>query len=267
MAGLGSNTEELRHPAEIPLLIIGTLSLIGLLVAAGYILNVWLGPAGIAALAGAVLALYMSRGFINAVERANSVEITREQFPRIYARIVKYAEQFGLDEIPRAYVLQSGGTLNAFASKHNRTNFIRINADIIEVGEFSAGPRTADPNALDFIIAHEMGHVAAKHTDYWYTFIAGYIYYVPLIGTALSRAREYTADNHGYAAVPDGINGIVLLSGGKYLYPHVDGKQLATRAVTDYGVFVWVYNAFSSHPIIIKRLAALYDRSAPGRIF
>jgi Zn-dependent protease with chaperone function len=267
MAGLGSNTEELRHPAEIPLLIIGTVSLIGVLVAAGYLLEAWLGPSGIAALAGAVLALYMARGFINAVERANSVEITPEQFPRIHSRIVHYAEQFGLEQVPTAYVLQGGGTLNAFASKHNRTNFIRINADIVEVGEFSSGPRTADPDALDFIIAHEMGHVAAKHTSYWYTFIAGYIYYIPLIGMALSRAREYTADNHGYAAVPDGIDGIVLLSGGKYLYPHVDGKQLAARAKTDYGTFVWIYNAFSSHPIITKRLAALYDRATPGRIF
>ena len=260
-------TEDLRHPAEIPLLVAGSISLVVLLVVAGYLLTDWLGPSGIAALAAAILALYVARGFTNAVERANSIEITEEQFPLIHSRIAHYAEQFGLEEAPKAYVAQAGGTLNAFASKHNRTNFIRINADIVEVGEFSSGPRTADPKALDFIIAHEMGHVAARHTDYWYTFIAGYIFYVPLIGSALSRARVYTADNHGYAAVPDGVNGIVLLSGGKYLYPRVDGHQLAARAETDYGVFVWVYNALSSHPIITKRLAALYDRSTPGRIF
>lgn len=267
MAGLGSETEDLRHPAELRLLVAGTITLILLLIVAGLLLNIWLGPTGILALALAILALYMARGLINAAERANSVEITPEQFPDVHTRIVRYSNAFGLNEVPQAYMIQEGGTLNAFASKHNRTNFIRINASIFEVGEFGVGPRAADPNALDFIVAHELGHVAAKHVTYWYTFIAGYVYYVPFIGQALSRAREYTADNHGYAVVPEGVGGIVLLSGGKYLYSHVDGRQFAKRAATDNGAFVWVINAFSTHPILTKRLEALYDRSRPGRLF
>ena len=267
MPGLGSAREDLRHPSEIRLLVLGTVTLLLILAALGFGLHVWLGPTGIAALALALLGLYMARGFINAAERANSVEITADQFPEVHERIVHYASEFGLDDVPRAYMVQEGGTLNAFASKHNRTNFIRINSDIFEVGQFGLGPREADPQALDFIIAHELGHVAAKHTTYWYTFIAGYVYYVPFVGQALSRAREYTADNHGFEVVPDGIGGIVLLSGGKYLYSQVDGRQFAERARTDLGAFVWVINAFSTHPIITKRMQALYDRSRPGRLF
>lgn len=225
MAGLGSQTEQLRHPAEIPLLVTGIVSLIALLSAAGYLLGEWLGPPGFRCPGRHRRRALPRPGMINAVERANSVEITADQFPDVHARIVRYAEEFGLEEVPRAYMLQQGGTLNAIASKHNRTNFIRINAEIFEVGQFGVGPRSADPEALDFIIAHEMGHVAAKHTTYWYAFVAGYIFYVPLVGAALSRAREYTADNHGYAAVPDGIDGIVLLSGGKYLYPTSTGSS------------------------------------------
>ena len=238
MPGLGSDTEDLHHPSELRLLIAGTITLVLLLIAAGLLLSVWLGPTGIVALALAILALYMARGMINAVERANSVEITPEQFPDVHKRIVRYSNAFGLNEVPKAYMVQEGGTLNAFASKHNRTNFIRINASIFEVGEFGMGPRAADPNALDFIVAHELGHVAAKHVTYWYTFIAGYVSYVPFIGQALSRAKEYTADNHGYAVVPEGVGGIVLLAGGKCLYSHVDGRQFARRAATDNGAFV-----------------------------
>ena len=84
--------------------------------------------------------------------------------------------------------------------------------------------------------------------------------------SALSRAREYTADNFAHSHEPGGIGGIVLLSGGKYLYPEVDGRQLAARAETDRGLFPFLVNAFSSHPVQTKRLAALYDRSEPGRI-
>ncbi len=267
MTGLRTKTEHLRHPREISLLVSGAVLFVLLLAGLTVFLSTMFGPIGAGAVAVAVISLYAARGLINAAERANSVEITSEQFPEVHRRIVEYSTLFGLEETPKAYMAQAGGTLNAFASKHNRINFIRINAEIVEVGQFGVGPRTADPEALDFIIAHELGHVAARHTTYWYTFIAGYIAYVPFIGAALSRAREYTADNHGYDAVPNGINGIVLFSGGKYLYPHVDGRQIAQRAVTDIGAFVWAVNALSSHPIMTKRLQALYDRSRPGRIF
>lgn len=256
-----------RHPAEIPLLIIGSVTLTAVMVGAGLLLNAAFGPGAVVALAISVIGLYVARGLINGAERANSIEINEHQFPEVYDRMRSYAGEFGLQSLPRAYMIQQGGTLNAFASKHNRTNFIRINAEVFEVGHFGVGPRDPDPQALDFIIAHELGHVAALHTTYWYTFIASMIAYLPFVGAALSRAREFTADNYAFAVVPDGVDGIVLLSGGKYLYPHVDGKQLAVRASTDFGAFVWVTNALSSHPIMTKRLQALYDRSRPGRIF
>lgn len=249
------------------MLVLGAFTLVLILGGVGLFLERRVGPVGVLALALAILSLYIARGFLNAAERANSVEITADQFPEVHARIVHYATEFGLDEVPRAYMVQEGGTLNAFASKHNRTNFIRINASIFEVGEFGVGPRDPDPQALDFIIAHELGHVAAKHVTYWYTFIAGYVAYVPFIGQALSRAREYTADNHAYDQVPDGIGGIVLLSGGKYLYAKVDPSQFVTRASSDDGAFVWILNALSTHPVLTLRLEALHNRSRPGRLF
>jgi Zn-dependent protease with chaperone function len=214
-----------------------------------------------------LVAIYIARGVINAQERVTSIEVTADQFPEVHQRIQHYASVFGLDSTPRAYIAQEGGLLNAFASKYNRTNFIRINADVFEVGIFEAGPRPKDPAALDFIIAHEVGHVAAGHTTYWYTGLSSLIGFVPIVRSALSRAKEYTADNYAYAVVPEGINGIVLLSGGKYLYPLVDGHKLAERSTVDRGVFVWFANALASHPVQTKRLAALYDRSRPGRLF
>lgn len=174
MAGLRAKTEHLRHPREISLLVSGAVLFVALLTALTVFLSTTFGPIGTGALAVAMISLYAARGLINAAERANSVEITSEQFPEVHRRIVQYATLFGLEETPRASMAQAGGTLNAFASKHNRINFIRINAEIVEVGEFGLGPRTADPEALDFIIAHELGHVAARHTTYWYTFIALY---------------------------------------------------------------------------------------------
>lgn len=215
---------------------------------------------------GAIGALVIGRGLILAAERATSVQVGPDQFPEVWDRIVHYAGVFGLDHVPDAWMVQQGGVLNAFASKHGRRNFIRINADIFEVGTTDVGPRVKDPAALDFIIAHELGHVAAAHTTYWYALLSTFVSYVPLVGQALSRAKEYTADNHAHAVVPGGERGLVLLSSGKYLYPMVDGRAIAARAER-FDPFVWVWNAISTHPIQTKRLAAIYDRSRPGKLF
>lgn len=256
-----------RHPAEIPLLIVGTLIVAAAIPTIGAFILTEFGVWWTVAFLAAFLSLYVGRGFLNAYERASSVMITERQFPEVHNRVARFAEEFGLKRIPDAYVVQEGGTLNAFASKHNTKDFIRINSDIFEVGTFGLGPRPKDEAALDFIIAHEVGHVAARHTTYWYTFISSFIFYIPFIGMALSRAKEYTADNHGYAVATEGVPRIVLLSGGKYLYPQIDDSQFVERAISERGVFLWLVNAFSSHPIITKRLAALHDRERPGKLF
>ena len=256
-----------RHPGEMRFGILGAvLALTVLPVVAVYIFD-YVGITLVTAIVVIFGGVYVARGLINAKERVTSIEITADQFPDVFRRIEHYASVFGLDETPRAYVAQEGGLLNAFASKHNRTNFVRINADIFEVGTFHLGPRPKDPAALDFVIAHEVGHIAARHTTYWYTWVTSFINFVPFVGAALSRAKEYTADNYAYTVVPGGVNGIVLLSGGKYLYPLVDGERIAERATSDHGLFVWFANALATHPVQTKRLAALYDRSRPGRLF
>lgn len=257
---------EHRHPSEVPLLIAGLILVV--VVAPIVAVLVWeaFGLGVLAVLVGTYLALVIGRGFILAAERARSVKVGPDQFPDVWDRIVHYAGVYGLHEVPDAWVVQEGGTLNAFASKHGRRNFIRINADIFEVGTTDIGPRAKDPAALDFVIAHELGHVAASHTTYWYAYLSSFIFSIPLLGSAQSRAREYTADNWAHSVVPDGEQGIVMLSSGKYLYPMVDGRAIAARA-DDPDAFVWAVNALSTHPIQTKRLAALYDRSKPGKLF
>ncbi len=264
---IASVQEPKRHPGELWFAIIGTVLAVTVLpVVAIYFLD-YVGMRLVTAIVAILVGVYVGRGLINARERVTSIEITADQFPEVHQRIEHYSKEFGLRRTPRAYIAQEGGLLNAFASKHNRTNFIRINADVFEVGTFHLGPRPKDPAALDFIIAHEVGHVAAGHTTYWYTWLSSFINFIPFIGAALSRAKEYTADNYAYSVVPNGINGIVLLSGGKYLYPMVDGERIAERATTDRGLFLWFTNALATHPVQTKRLAALYDRSRSGRLF
>lgn len=256
-----------RHPAELRLLVAGTILLIAAIPIVSATVRDAVGVWWVTFILTAIVGLYVGRGLINAAERARSVLVTEEQFPEVYERIVHFSREFGLRQVPDAYIVQEGGTLNAFASKHNRANFIRINSDILEVGSFGLGPRPQDPEALDFIVAHEVGHVAASHVTYWYTLLSNFIAYIPIVGTALSRAKEYTADNYGYAMAPGGVRALALLSGGKYLYTEIDHRQFVERAGSDRGFFLWLFNALASHPILTKRIAAIEDRSKPGKLF
>ncbi|SLI04926.1 Uncharacterised protein [Mycobacteroides abscessus subsp. abscessus] len=43
--------------------------------------------------------------------------------------------------------------------------------------------------------------------------------------------------------------------------------EMADRAATEKGGFVWLVNALSSHPVLTWRMWALRDRSRHGKLF
>jgi hypothetical protein len=91
---------------------------------------------------------------------------------------------------------------------------------------------------------------------------------IPVLGQALSRSMEYTADNHGYYNQPSGSPGAIgVLAAGKYMLTSVNFDEFADRATHEKGFFTWVTNLQSSHPVLTWRAAALRNRSAAGRMF
>lgn len=211
---------------------------------------------------GAPVLIFFGRGFLLAQQRLNGVPITPQQFPEAHAMVVDAAQRFRLREVPDAYVVLGNGVLNAFASGHGYRRYVAINSDLFEVGG-----ALRDPETLRFIIGHEVGHIAAGHVSYWRQLGTIIAMRIPVLGSTLSRAQEYSADNHGYFVSPAGSRGMTVLAAGKYLYPLVNFDLMADRAQTEKGLFPWLVNAMASHPVHVKRLAALRDRSRPGRMF
>lgn len=85
--------------------------------------------------------------------RGHAVKLSATQLPALYARLVNACEALGLSTIPDAYVMQGGGLLNAFATKFIGRNYVIIYSDLIEACD-------EDGQAIDMIIAHEVGHLA-----------------------------------------------------------------------------------------------------------
>lgn len=272
----------LRHPAEIPLLWVSTaVTATGIL--AGLALAVWLitvpdstGLAGnvrnylvstgttknLLAIPLLPLSVWILRAFLYARQRARSVQMSPTQFPEGYRMVVEAAARFGMRRVPDAYVVLGNGVVNAFAAGHGFRRFVVVQSDLFEIGGSAR-----DPEALRFVISHEVGHLAAGHVSYWRTLILQVVEFVPLLGRALSRAQEYTADNHGYDIAPAGVPGVMgLLGAGKYLGAQVNLHALADRAVYEHGVWVHLVQWVATHPILTWRAYALRDRRSPGRL-
>ncbi|MDS1272185.1 M48 family metallopeptidase [Lipingzhangella sp. LS1_29] len=250
----------LRHPRENTLLAVCIA--VTLLTLLGVVNRAQTGEAGQSVfLLGLPLLVLFTRGQLYARQRANGVRITPDQFPEAHAMVRQAAHHFGLPRVPDAYVVLGNGVINAFASGHGFRRYVAIHSDLFEVGG-----RLADPEALRFVIGHEVGHIAAGHASYWRQVGISVATLIPGVGSSLSRAQEYTADNHAHAYCPHGMQGLRILTCGKYLYPQVDFAAVAARATTERDFFVWLVNLLSSHPVNTWRFAALADRDRPGRI-
>ena len=209
------------------------------------------------------IAIFIVRAIYYAQQRVRGVRITPTQFPEAYQMLAEAAEAAGLRRVPDAYVVLGNGTMNAFAAGHGFRRYICLYSDLFEIGG-----KSRDPQALRFIIGHEVGHIAAGHVGYFRLIFTMLFSQIPVLSSALSRSQEYTADNFGYRFCPEGAEGAVkVLAAGKYLNKQVNFDELADRAVTDRGLAVWYVNLIASHPILTWRAHALRDRTQPGRLF
>jgi Zn-dependent protease with chaperone function/type II secretory pathway pseudopilin PulG len=251
--GGGGFDPALLHRTEKPLFLIGAV----------FSAMVWL-----ALIVSLVGILYGVIGFVFALVthalflanvKGNGVRVSDQQFPELQARCRRAAAELGVPQCPEVYLIQAGGVLNAFATKFLSRKFMVIYSGLADACE--------DPRQLDFVIGHEMGHIAAGHL-FWNALLWPFML-VPWLGTAYLRAREYTADRCGHAFVRDlepSMRGLVVLAaGGKYaaradLQAFMDQRHETGR--------FWsaVLELVSTHPYLCKRVAALQELQHPGTV-
>jgi len=182
--------------------------------------------------------------------RGNAIRVSDKQFPQLYRLTVAHARRLDLKEVPAVYVLQSGGLLNAFATRFSGRDFVVINSDVLELaldqGEAAVG----------FIVGHELAHLWRGHLRHRWLTLPGR--FLPYLGSAYSRACEYTCDRVGAACQPEGaISGLLALAAGKQLHPHVEVREFAAQAQKDQSFWIRRAELMSSHPLLTKRVDAL----------
>jgi Zn-dependent protease with chaperone function len=240
-----------RWETEIPLLILVAIA------AAGMWFFLFVSIIGIFyGLFFAVFFFLAHVGFI-AHLRGSAVKLGPDQMPELYARVRRIGQRLGMEKMPDAYVMQAGGSLNALATKLLGSSFIVLYSDLLDAC-------ADDEEAADFVIAHEIGHLKAGHLRFNWFLILGQL--IPFLGGAYSRAREYTADRYGFAAIADrrsAIHGLTVLAAGGTHAKKVNLLTFMNQRRDMTGVLMTLGRWMSTHPPIVDRVAEA-DKALAG---
>jgi Zn-dependent protease with chaperone function len=195
--------------------------------------------------------------FLVAYLKGDGVEVTERQFGDFYAEYARMAETLGVKRLPKLFLVQRGGMLNAFAVRFSGKNYIAVFSDVFALLK-------DDPAAVRFVVAHELGHVRRAHMQkrFW-TFPSSV---VPFLTAAYSRACEYTCDGVGMALAPDTpVNGLVLLAAGPALYREVSVPEYVESARKNRSAVVRFAGLFMGHPWLPLRVENLTAHSPSAR--
>jgi Zn-dependent protease with chaperone function len=199
------------------------------------------------------LALLFAQGMMLGRLRGNAVHVTPRQFPKLLEIAKQHAATMGLKKLPEMFVMESGGMLNAFATRFLGRNFVVIYSDVLAMAE------ARGENAVGFIVAHELAHLKRRHLQHRWLILPGRL--VPYLGAAYSRACEYTCDQFGAYCQPDGaVDGLLVLAAGRELYRNVDAREYAKQAETQKDFWVNRAELMATHPHLPKRVAAVLKR-------
>ncbi|XYJ10250.1 M48 family metalloprotease [Telluria sp. B2] len=183
--------------------------------------------------------------------KGTGVRITAEQFPDLDRQILACCAKLGLEREPEAYLLQMGGSLNAFATRFLGRDFLVLYSDVVD-------GLHDNPDALNFYIGHEIGHIKRKHLSWATVLLPASI--LPLVGAAYSRAREYTCDRHGLAACEQPINaefGMAALAAGDKRWRTMNKSAFIAQSRETEGFWMSFHELVGDYPWLVKRMAAV----------
>ncbi|WLR59407.1 M48 family metallopeptidase [Guptibacillus hwajinpoensis] len=190
---------------------------------------------------------FFSHGLFIGNIRSNGVKITEYQYSHIDQRVRDLCERMEIENIPDVYVIEWAGMLNAFATRLLGRNIVILYSDIFELIEENA------EEEVTFIIAHELAHIKRNHILKHLLLLPGNV--IPFLGSAYSRACEYTCDRMGAYYINSGekaANGLIILAVGKRLYQSVNKDAYITQLQSEKSFCLVKRMVFNSPPFTEK---------------
>ena len=198
--------------------------------------------------------LVIVRQIQRASTRGTAVQLSRTQFPDLYASVDGFAGALGVSPTPTVFLTNGNGALNAFAAQSGLTsNYVVLS------NELFANLRHDNREGTRFILGHEAAHIRLHHVALWYSLVLCYSQLIPILGPTLSRLREYSCDRNGAALEPKGEIGLVLLAAGRYAAENVQVSELVTQGRHLGGFWVEIAQLQRSHPWTVRRVWRLHQ--------
>ncbi len=204
--------------------------------------------------------LWLGNGLLVAYLRAEAVRVNEQQLPRLHATFLEVCARLGVRQIPALYVLQSGGMLNAFATKHAGRDFVVVYSDFLD----ALGPDSVE---MKFILGHELGHIQSRHILKQLLLAPGLFF--PLIGPAYRRSWESSCDRYGAYAADDtegSLRAMLMLSGGREYGRNLDAAAFARQHADERGFFVSLHELTSTYPTLSRRVSDLLALRTGARV-
>lgn len=198
-------------------------------------------------LLGYLFFLFAHSAFISHM-KGSGVKISEEQYPDLYEKLTRGCSKVGLNDIPEAYLLRTD-FFNALATKFLGRHFVVLFTDVVDALE-------SQPGAIDFYIGHELGHIHRKHLT-WSTFIMP-ASVLPLLGSALRRAEEYTCDRYGVAcceSADDIQAAIAAIAAGDTRWKSINIDSYLNQISDTNGFWMSFNELTSDYPWLTKRMA------------
>jgi Zn-dependent protease with chaperone function len=195
--------------------------------------------------------VWIGNGLLVAHLKAEGIKISKEQLPELHTTLRETCASLDIPTVPELYIIQSGGMLNAFATRHSGRKFVVVYSDLLE----AYGPASSE---IKFLLGHELGHIKRNHLIKQVILFPGLL--VPLIGNAYSRACEATCDRFGAFASGDinaSISAMMVLSGGKAAGKILNPSAFANQHENMRGFFVSWHELISGYPTLSQRVSNL----------
>ncbi|TRW97555.1 M48 family metallopeptidase [Paracoccus sp. M683] len=207
----------------------------------------------------APLAFFIYRFYMAAQAKSNAILVGPQQFPQLFALYQDLGQRLDMRRMPRLYLTNGNGVVNAYALECNRRNrYVVIHAEIAML-------LPTAPDVVEFVLAHELAHHRLRHVSLWRIVIGMVPNLMLLPGLATTRAQEYSADRLAMAVCPNHALAVRLLAVGPWMHQGVDADAWAAQCEAEHREF-WVRasNAMSSHAVMVKRYKALRDIECEG---
>lgn len=189
----------------------------------------------------------------------NMILLGPQQVPDLYAMVVQGSRELGLAEPPKTFIYNSNGVFNAFARRLLGGRYVFLTSALIEANSDAQ---------VRFVIGHELGHHAAGHLNPWLNALKLPAHFVPFLGKAYSRSREYTCDSIGAYLSKDAHasrSALRMLGCGcRRLNTSMDCGAFMDQERMVPPIFGFLTEIHRSHPRLTRRVAAIRNDFTTG---